>query len=108
MIRRPPRSTLFPYTTLFRSSWYRRVPHRLNHTPEDQTRQARREGADQTPHREHQEPQREETPQAEEVRYPAVQGHADRKYEHVGGHDRPHLRLGGAEVPAHYEHDDVH
>src|SRR3712207_9045520 len=22
MIRRPPRSTLFPYTTLFRSSWY--------------------------------------------------------------------------------------
>src|SRR2546426_3853581 len=24
MIRRPPRSTLFPYTTLFRSSW--RVP----------------------------------------------------------------------------------
>src|SRR2546430_9039490 len=23
MIRRPPRSTLFPYTTLFRSSWYR-------------------------------------------------------------------------------------
>src|SRR5260221_1445984 len=23
MIRRPPRSTLFPYTTLFRSDWYR-------------------------------------------------------------------------------------
>src|ERR1022692_430921 len=23
MIRRPPRSTLFPYTTLFRSSWIR-------------------------------------------------------------------------------------
>src|SRR3712207_9352557 len=22
MIRRPPRSTLFPYTTLFRSTWY--------------------------------------------------------------------------------------
>ena len=22
MIRRPPRSTLFPYTTLFRSLWY--------------------------------------------------------------------------------------
>src|ERR1051326_9390258 len=32
MIRRPPRSTLFPYTTLFRSlglPWYR--PVRLNH-----------------------------------------------------------------------------
>src|SRR5256885_591656 len=25
MIRRPPRSTLFPYTTLFRSLWARRV-----------------------------------------------------------------------------------
>src|SRR5258708_16109501 len=24
MIRRPPRSTLFPYTTLFRSSWWAR------------------------------------------------------------------------------------
>src|SRR5690349_24194218 len=26
MIRRPPRSTLFPYTTLFRSYWIRTVP----------------------------------------------------------------------------------
>src|SRR2546430_7463398 len=26
MIRRPPRSTLFPYTTLFRSRWPARVP----------------------------------------------------------------------------------
>src|SRR3712207_7892723 len=26
MIRRPPRSTLFPYTTLFRSSWPRCPP----------------------------------------------------------------------------------
>src|SRR5256886_1362560 len=25
MIRRPPRSTLFPYTTLFRSTWLRRT-----------------------------------------------------------------------------------
>src|SRR3989442_11796600 len=27
MIRRPPRSTLFPYTTLFRSSWVEVVEH---------------------------------------------------------------------------------
>src|SRR2546430_12337927 len=27
MIRRPPRSTLFPYTTLFRSSLQRRAPY---------------------------------------------------------------------------------
>src|SRR2546422_7682143 len=26
MIRRPPRSTLFPYTTLFRSRWRRETP----------------------------------------------------------------------------------
>src|SRR5258707_11706395 len=26
MIRRPPRSTLFPYTTLFRSSWFTNQP----------------------------------------------------------------------------------
>src|SRR5260370_23862208 len=26
MIRRPPRSTLFPYTTLFRSPWVSQVP----------------------------------------------------------------------------------
>src|SRR2546422_730979 len=36
MIRRPPRSTLFPYTTLFRSTGARRLeeaaqPHRLRH-----------------------------------------------------------------------------
>src|SRR2546429_6151737 len=30
MIRRPPRSTLFPYTTLFRSvPWIRARPHRV-------------------------------------------------------------------------------
>src|SRR6266850_4106574 len=28
MIRRPPRSTLFPYTTLFRSAYRRPGPHR--------------------------------------------------------------------------------
>src|SRR3712207_8320435 len=28
MIRRPPRSTLFPYTTLFRSTWRSHAPHR--------------------------------------------------------------------------------
>src|SRR2546425_6290406 len=38
MIRRPPRSTLFPYTTLFRSSalpgyWKRSFRRRLRHNP---------------------------------------------------------------------------
>src|SRR3989442_4304549 len=28
MIRRPPRSTLFPYTTLFRSDWHPHVGYR--------------------------------------------------------------------------------
>src|SRR5688572_32674516 len=31
MIRRPPRSTLFPYTTLFRSICGRRLRHRPHH-----------------------------------------------------------------------------
>src|SRR2546422_3048104 len=38
MIRRPPRSTLFPYTTLFRS------PHRLVHGQTDGTGDCRRLG----------------------------------------------------------------
>src|SRR5687767_15246571 len=45
MIRRPPRSTLFPYTTLFRSRRDRRGPHPL--------RGARRDpGRRRLPHRE--------------------------------------------------------
>src|SRR5438034_5450697 len=30
MIRRPPRSTLFPYTTLFRSAWVKRQGEQLS------------------------------------------------------------------------------
>src|SRR2546422_6713899 len=33
MIRRPPRSTLFPYTTLFRSQAQQVVPERTPHAP---------------------------------------------------------------------------
>src|SRR2546429_4483228 len=33
MIRRPPRSTLFPYTTLFRSLWKAQLPAGANATP---------------------------------------------------------------------------
>src|SRR2546428_7154922 len=33
MIRRPPRSTLFPYTTLFRSGTHPRQVDRLEHAP---------------------------------------------------------------------------
>src|SRR2546430_11957710 len=35
MIRRPPRSTLFPYTTLFRSGRHRDGPTRFRHGGED-------------------------------------------------------------------------
>src|SRR3712207_8435373 len=39
MIRRPPRSTLFPYTTLFRSNRLERVdPRRAAHPPEEDVR----------------------------------------------------------------------
>src|SRR2546429_9002803 len=33
MIRRPPRSTLFPYTTLFRSAWRRSESARIGSCP---------------------------------------------------------------------------
>src|SRR6266446_7743035 len=42
MIRRPPRSTLFPYTTLFRSS-YRRAAHGRQRTRARPSRGARYE-----------------------------------------------------------------
>src|SRR3712207_6874687 len=38
MIRRPPRSTLFPYTTLFRSGERRREPRHAAHQEPDQGR----------------------------------------------------------------------
>src|SRR5256884_8032863 len=38
MIRRPPRSTLFPYTTLFRSVWLRRFCGRFELILEDTLR----------------------------------------------------------------------
>src|SRR3712207_7227383 len=41
MIRRPPRSTLFPYTTLFRSRGPRRANRRAGHARRE-TRDARR------------------------------------------------------------------
>src|SRR5690606_42121668 len=42
LIRRPPRSTLFPYTTLFRSHLRRRAP---GHPPRRDRRRPRRRGA---------------------------------------------------------------
>src|SRR5258708_24552077 len=39
MIRRPPRSTLFPYTTLFRSRQARRHPPRRDDHPDPPRRQ---------------------------------------------------------------------
>src|SRR2546426_8587471 len=39
MIRRPPRSTLFPYTTLFRSPWAGTRPRRRDHPPRHQAGQ---------------------------------------------------------------------
>src|SRR5438477_854360 len=39
MIRRPPRSTLFPYTTLFRSAHERHEAERQDHDERDQPEQ---------------------------------------------------------------------
>src|SRR3712207_7459400 len=39
MIRRPPRSTLFPYTTLFRSGGFGAAHRRISSPPQDENRQ---------------------------------------------------------------------
>src|SRR2546430_8710898 len=43
MIRRPPRSTLFPYTTLFRSTRKRRHRPRTGHLPQHRETTRRRD-----------------------------------------------------------------
>src|SRR2546425_7165187 len=45
MIRRPPRSTLFPYTTLFRSVKPGRIIYEMQGVPEDVAREAFRTAA---------------------------------------------------------------
>src|SRR2546430_6483032 len=52
MIRRPPRSTLFPYTTLFRSLHHRPAPRRL---PREQE-QASNDNPRRPHHHEHPQP----------------------------------------------------
>src|SRR3712207_8911847 len=47
MIRRPPRSTLFPYTTLFRSLLHR--PARRRRDPRDDRRRSAERDADAAP-----------------------------------------------------------
>src|SRR5260221_7925489 len=49
MIRRPPRSTLFPYTTLFRSLQRRKQPQLQARVPERRPARARQPGADRRP-----------------------------------------------------------
>src|SRR3712207_6891790 len=53
MIRRPPRSTLFPYTTLFRSARHRRRPRGQPEQPAGDRRRRRRD-----PQRDHRQPRR--------------------------------------------------
>src|SRR2546430_10134726 len=49
MIRRPPRSTLFPYTTLFRSGGERRTPARTPRRSRSRPRSRRRQLAHRAP-----------------------------------------------------------
>src|SRR3712207_6928375 len=51
MIRRPPRSTLFPYTTLFRSTERRDAAHRGDRRVEEQVAAARDERLGREPRR---------------------------------------------------------
>src|SRR3989441_2502839 len=55
MIRRPPRSTLFPYTTLFRSSWVERYgsQHQPARHLRHKVRRLGRHDVSRVRHREH-------------------------------------------------------
>src|SRR5438067_1672467 len=60
MIRRPPRSTLFPYTTLFRSRHRLDRPHEPGISPESRARPGQQPDRDADPmgHRRRREPRR--------------------------------------------------
>src|SRR5256885_11165954 len=81
MIRRPPRSTLFPYTTLFRS----RLAHHLAHDPAapPAERLQRAELPDPARHR----------------RHGQHAGHAERRHQH---RDRKSTRLNSSHLVISY------
>src|SRR3712207_7042440 len=79
MIRRPPRSTLFPYTTLFRSELGTEVVHALRRRGQDQAadpQDQRARGRDEQRTRECGGEQRDRRPEGE-------QGPPDRSEEHT-------------------------
>src|SRR5256886_7170618 len=95
MIRRPPRSTLFPYTTLFRST--ERVEHRG--MPEAAARQEEHEPAPDVPA----EPQTAERNDHE----PKAQGHALVPLRQARIQDVPAVQLAhGQQVEHGHEHPD--
>src|SRR3712207_9371924 len=64
MIRRPPRSTLFPYTTLFRSQRSRPVAHCRREDPADLQREERAEACWRGGRTERERPRRHGAPAA--------------------------------------------
>src|SRR3712207_8645645 len=79
MIRRPPRSTLFPYTTLFRSPQGPHPPvHRLRHLPRPRRQVTQRSARNSAPNPRGKTAQRTPTVLAPWVPPPA-QPHPDRK-----------------------------
>src|SRR3712207_7144028 len=86
MIRRPPRSTLFPYTTLFRSRGEERLPlHPIR--PDDERR-------------DEQERERHEQAETDEPPLRAVQRHV--RHERGGEEDRKSTRLNSSHANISY------
>src|SRR6266496_6809006 len=81
MIRRPPRSTLFPYTTLFRSAG----ADALDRTEDDQLDHVLRQPAERGAGEEDRDRDQEERLASVRVAQLAVERHGDRRPEHVGG-----------------------
>src|SRR3989442_14492295 len=86
MIRRPPRSTLFPYTTLFRSAWIMNVRHavRVDVRQQRLVREQRHRAACRV------------LSQAGQIRCPVAREFTDEK-KSPRAHDRPRALEGRSE-----------
>src|SRR2546425_6092156 len=97
MIRRPPRSTLFPYTTLFRSHplalshLVRRVDHRLETGGEALGKRAAAGSAARALPREVLERSEEHTSELQSLAYLVCRLLLEKKKNRHGSHSSPHM-----------------
>src|SRR5438445_2474068 len=106
MIRRPPRSTLFPYTTLFRSNG---LSHRLQsssacplqYAEQKQKPETRRQAAEQRTHRKHTETGHEKTLATQRAREPTADWQNDGIRDQIRGQNPGALIVARSQIAGH-------